>query len=243
MRTSPARAPPTAMGISMLFSSSWHSSTAGRTDRQPIRPAAPTALAGRPPQPCSEGGGSTAAGLALRSQGRRQRTPGALLLTGPLLTRPKLVPVHTEGLQPHSEHVEGEGASDLQALLGVALVRVPRRGLQRPQRAVGGREAAFCKGRGVSTLGTCRAHGVGWGWGSHLWRRAGSGSAGLLEGRPCWSSRSREEDKHMGPIRPGGRPQPQETARCSGVTRQPVVSGTELQSAPYSPCPEQSLLG
>lgn len=38
MRTSPARAPPTAMGISMLFSSSWHSSTAGRTDRQRARP-------------------------------------------------------------------------------------------------------------------------------------------------------------------------------------------------------------
>lgn len=34
MRTSPARAPPTAMGISMLFSSSWHSSTAG-TSRHP----------------------------------------------------------------------------------------------------------------------------------------------------------------------------------------------------------------
>jgi len=132
MRTSPARAPPTAMGISMLFSSSWHSSTVGRTDRQLARPVAPTALAGRPPQPCSEGGGSTAAGLAPQSQGRRQRTPGPAP-DRPLLTRHELVPVHAERLQPHSEHVEGEAAGDPQTLLSVALVRVPRRGLQRPQ--------------------------------------------------------------------------------------------------------------
>lgn len=69
------------------------------------------------------------------------------MLPSVLLTRPKLVSLHLESLDPHFEDIDGEGLCDLHALLSVTLVRIPDGGLKGPQRAVGGLEGGVCKGR------------------------------------------------------------------------------------------------
>lgn len=78
----------------------------------------------------------------------RQARAESATLPSRLLTRPKLVTLHLECLDPHFEDVDGKGVRDLHTLLSVTLVRVPDGGLKGPQRAVGGLKGGLCKGRG-----------------------------------------------------------------------------------------------
>lgn len=64
-----------------------------------------------------------------------------------LLTRPKLVTLHLESLDPHFEDVDRKGLCDLHALLSITLIRIPDGGLKCPQRVVGGLKGGVCKGR------------------------------------------------------------------------------------------------
>lgn len=84
--------------------------------------------------------------LPTQQHSRQARAESATLTSG-LLTRPELVALHLESLDPHFEDVDGKGVRDLHMLLSVTLVRIPDGGLQGPQRAVGGLKGGLCKGR------------------------------------------------------------------------------------------------
>lgn len=63
-----------------------------------------------------------------------------------LLTRPKLVTLHLESLDPHFDDVDRKGFCDLHMLPGVTLVRIPNGGLKCPQRVVASLKGGVCKG-------------------------------------------------------------------------------------------------